>query len=58
MTNVITGWGSATLHGYFGPETGFECVPDYDEATLFRIMFDADAPIDVGYTFEAWVEEA
>jgi hypothetical protein len=58
MTNVITGWSSDTLHGYFGPVGGFECIPGYNEQTLFRIMFDGDAPIDVGYTFEAWVEEA
>ena len=57
MTGVITGWDSATLHGYFGPVGGFECGPDYDEQTWFRIMFDGNAPIDVGYTFEVWVEQ-
>jgi hypothetical protein len=54
MTGVITGWGSATLYGYFGPSTGFPVDPPYDEVTSFRIMFDGDAPL-VGYGFEAWV---
>ena len=57
MTGVLTGWGSATLNGYFGPSTGFPCGVGYNEVTQFRIMFDGNAPIDVGYYFEAWVEQ-
>ena len=57
MTGVITGWDSDTLSGYFGPVAGFECGPGYDEQTWFQIMFDGNAPIGVGYSFNAWVEQ-
>jgi len=56
MTGVLTGWGSATLNGYFGPSAGFPVGPGYDVVTLFRIMFDGSAPL-VSYNFEAWVEQ-
>ena len=57
ITGVITGWGTATIHGYFGPSTGFPCGPGYSETTVFRYMFEGNAPL-TGYTFNAWVEEA
>jgi hypothetical protein len=57
MTGVLTGYGSNTLTGYFGPITGFPVGPGYDVVSSFRIMFNGNAPINVGYTFEAWVEQ-
>jgi len=58
MTGVLTGWGSATLTGYFGPrDTGFPVDPSYDKVTEFRILFNGNAPINVGYSFAAWVEQ-
>jgi hypothetical protein len=57
MTSVLT-YDGGTVTGYFGPrDTGFPVDPDYDVVTSFRIMFDAGAPIDVEYHFEAWVEQ-
>jgi hypothetical protein len=57
MTDVLTGWGSNTLTGYFGPPAGFTVGPGYNVQTWFRIMFNGNAPIDVGYYFESWVEQ-
>ena len=57
MTGVLSGWGTNVLTGYFGPPAGFPVGPGYNEQTWFRIMFDGDAPINVGYYFEAWVEQ-
>jgi hypothetical protein len=57
MTSVLTGYGSNTLTGYFGPPAGFTVGSPYDVQTWFRIMFNGNAPIDVGYYFEAWVEQ-
>jgi len=56
MSGVLTGWGTTTLTGYFGPRaTGFPVGPDYDVVTSFRVMFDVGAPL-AGYGFDAWVE--
>ena len=57
MTGVLTGYGSITLTGYFGPIEGFTVDPDYNEVSQFRIMLNGNAPINVGYQFAAWVEQ-
>jgi len=57
MTAVLTGYGSYTLTGYFGPVTGFPVGSPYDVVSSFRIMFNGNAPINVGYSFAAWVEQ-
>jgi len=49
------GWG-VHVTGYFGPYDGFDCTPGWDVTTIFRYMFDGNAP-PTGYTFEAWVEQ-
>jgi hypothetical protein len=57
MTPVLT-YAGGTVTGYFGnPSTGFIVGPPYDVVASFRIMFDGNAPIDVGYSFVAWVEQ-
>ena len=58
ITGVITGWDTTMISGHFGPlPDGFECGPGYIETTLFRIMFESNAPL-TSYVFEAWVEES
>jgi len=55
--SAIDGWGTTTISGHFGPlPEGFECGPGYYETTLFRYMFEGDAPL-TSYTFNAWVEQ-
>jgi len=58
MTGVLSGWETSELTGQFGPPSaGWTVPPGYNVVTQFHIMFDGDAPIDVGYGFEVWIEE-
>lgn len=43
--------------GTWGPSAGFACTPGWDIVSTFRYMFEASAPIDTTYYFEAWVEQ-
>lgn len=52
-----SGLGRYVYVGTWGPPSGFQCTPGWDVVTTFRYMFEASAPIDVTYYFNAWVEE-
>jgi len=54
-------WDSALARfvyaGTWGPSGGFNCTSGWDITSEFRYMFEASAPIDTTYYFEAWVEQ-
>jgi hypothetical protein len=55
MTGVLSGHGTNTLTGYFGPSTGFPVGIGYDQTTELRVMFNDGAPI-AAYAFTGWAE--
>lgn len=51
------GWGTSEITGYYGPPSGFDCTPGWNQITYLRIMFDGNAPL-TNYGVQVWVEEA
>jgi hypothetical protein len=54
---VVTEGGRDILTGTWGPPSGFDVGPGYYKVTPFYCMFEGSAPVNMGYHFEAWVEQ-
>jgi hypothetical protein len=55
LQNIVT-WNSGKFVGTWGPAIGFEVGPGYNVLSQFQYKFEGNAPVDVRYYFNAWVE--